>query len=259
MRFDIMKSKQEVRRTRECIRHNIHTAYSLHDMRISGVEVRENELTLRLENGMIRVGSPCCQVDGYVKFEGVQWDFCYVWLMEHMGNNGKFSGEKMFLREFIDRYPGVGVTVMDETYGYNMTKYNGYFLDGEHFYDCILEICHEGDMAFVEETEFTGMAEVILSHDGEALLCQVPAEVAAYLDSYCLDFSANWVWHGPENGRFFHGIDEYAVGAVFGTAEFIDYLNRWAFPGENSEIVRGLGCSYDEIPAEYADYPRFNF
>ena len=165
----------------------------------------------------------------------------------------------MFLREFIDRYPGTDMTVMDETYGYNMTKYNGYLLNGDHFYDCILEICHEGDMTFVEETELAGMAEVILSHDGEALLCSVPGEVAAHLDAYCLDFSTNWVWHGPENGRFLHRLDEDTVGAVYGTEEFIDYLNRWAFPEKASRIVRGLGCSYDQIPEQFDDYPHYNF
>lgn len=244
---------------RECIRHNIHAEYSLHDMRITDMEVHGTDLTLQLENGMIRVGTPSCQVDGYVKFEDVQWDFCYALLMEHMGNTGKITGEKMFLREFIERYPDVGMTVMDETYGYNMTKYNGYMLNGEGLYNCILEICHEGDMTFVEETEFSGMAEVILSHDGEALLCSVPAEVAAHLDSYCLDFSTSWVWHGPENGRFLHRLDEDTVGAAYGTAEFIDYLNRWAFPEQSSRILRGLDCSYDQIPEQFADYPHYNF
>ena len=86
----------------------------------------------------------------------------------------------------------------------------------------------------MDETEYVGMKEVILSHDSEAMLCLVPAEVADNLDEYCLEF-------------------------MFGTAEFIDYLNRWAFPDFQSKIVRGLGCYDYEIPMEYQKLPRHNF
>ena len=244
---------------RESIRQNIQTGYSLHDMQISGMEIRGDHLALRLANGMIRVSAPCCPVEGHIKFHDVQWDFCYVYLMEHVGNKGKFSGEKMSLREFIDKFPFADITVMDETYGYNMTKYSGCLLNAEDYYDCQIEICHEGDMTFVEETEYAGLAEVILSHDGEALLCSVPAEVAAHLETYCLDFSTSWIWHGPENGRFLHRFGEDSVGAIYGSADFIEYLNRWVFPEQVSRIIRGLGCSYDQIPEEYSQLPRYNF
>ena len=114
-------------------------------------------------------------------------------------------------------------------------------------------------MIFVDETDYTNMRDVILSHDGEVLLCRVPGEVAGNLEQFCLDFASSWVWHGPENGRFLRWIDEEQIGAVFGTTEFIDYLNRWIFPDERSLIVRELGCSMDELPEEYMDLPRYNF
>ena len=40
---------------------------------------------------------------------------------------------------------------MDETYGYNMTKYNGYLTANRQFCECVIEIYHEGDMVFVTE------------------------------------------------------------------------------------------------------------
>ena len=40
---------------------------------------------------------------------------------------------------------------MDETYGYNMTKYCGYLLSNRQHCECVIEIYHEGDMVFVTE------------------------------------------------------------------------------------------------------------
>ena len=244
---------------RSTIRPNIHTAYSLHDMEITAFEIVDQDLRLESRTGLIRVGMPCCRVEGAVIFEQVQWEFSYACLMDHVGNAGKFSGEKMPLLELIRRYPQFTFTIADETYGFNMTRYTGTFAAGAEFRDLILEICHEGNMVFPDKRQYAGTKEIILSHDGEALLCRVPAEVADNLDRFCLEFADAWVWHGPENGRFLQPMDDCLVGAVFGAADFIDYLNRWAFPGEDAAILRGLGCFFDQIPAEYGDLPRYNF
>ena len=112
-------------------------------------------------------------------------------------------------------------------------------------------------MVFVDQTAYSGMREVILSHDSELVVYEVPAKVAANLEHYCWDFSANWVWHGPENGKFLKrfGCDQF--GAVFGAPDFIEYLNKWVFPDQKSRMVKALG-SY-ETPEEYRNYPQYNF
>ena len=241
------------------IRHNILTAYSLHDLAVTAMEPTEDCLTLHTQSGMLKIGQPCRLVEEYVEFDGVQWDFSHVYLMDHVGNTGAFTREKMLLRDFVERYQDFVFTVMDETYGFNMTRYSGTFAAGEKFLDLVVEISHEGNMVFVETTEYSGMEDVLLSHDSGMMLCRVPSEVAHNLDSFCLDFASSWVWHGPENGRFLRPFGEEMVGAVFGTADFIDYLNRWIFPEERSRIIRELGCFADEPPAEYVDLPRYNF
>ena len=85
------------------------------------------------------------------EFHNIQWDFSYVYLLGVTGNVGTFTGEKMFLKDFIDKYKQFGFSVMDETYGYNMTKYCGYLLSNRQHHECIIEIYHEGDMVFVAE------------------------------------------------------------------------------------------------------------
>ena len=244
---------------RRTIRQNIKTSYSLHDRRVITFEAKGDDLVLRLQSGMTKTTAPYGQPDGYVEFESVQWDFSHAYLLDFAGNEGAFTGEKLFLRDFIDRFPVFGFSVVDETYGYNTTKYSGYLISKHRFYECSIEIYHEGDMVFVDETEYSGMREVILSHDSEAVLYSVPAEVAAYLEEYCWDFAANWVWHGPENGRFLKPFGQGQLGAVFGAPDFIDYLNKWAFPDRESKRVKGLGCDFCELPEEYQRFPRYNF
>ena len=133
------------------IRDNINTAYSLHDMTVIAFEVADNDIVMRTQSGMVKTTPPLGQPDGYVEFHNVQWDFSYVYLLGATGNVGEFTGEKMFLKDFIDRYTQFGFSVMDETYGYNMTKYNGYLLSNRQHYECVIEIYHEGDMVFVAE------------------------------------------------------------------------------------------------------------
>lgn len=244
---------------RETIRHNIYAPYSLHDRNVIAFEVSGDDLTMRTQSGIVKTGSPCAQIDGHVKFFDVQWDFCIVYLLGITGNEGPFTGEKLLFRDFLERFPVFGFSIIDETYGYNMTKYAGYLTAKGMFCECSIELYHEGDMVFVDETTYTGMAEVILSHDSEAILYSVPAEVAANLDQYCWDFSANWVWHGPENGKFLQKLPNGQYGAMFGASDFIDYLNRWAFPECKSRQIKALGCYDYEIPDVYQHYPRYNF
>ena len=124
--------------------------FSLHDMTVVSLGLEGNNIIVRTQSGMVETTAPYRQLDGWVELHDVQWDFCYVYLLGVTGNVGIFTGEKMFLKDFIDKYKQFGFSVMDETYGYNMTKYCGYLLSNRQHCECIIEIYHEGDMIFVE-------------------------------------------------------------------------------------------------------------
>ena len=133
------------------VRDNICVPYTLHDMNVFAFEISDNDIIMKTQSGIIETINLGRQVEGYVEFYDVQWNFCYVYLLGVTGNIGNFTGEKMFLKDFIDKYKQFGFSVMDETYGYNMTKYCGYLISGGKFCECIIEIYHEGDMVFVAE------------------------------------------------------------------------------------------------------------
>lgn len=136
---------------KKTIRSNIDSPYSLHDMNVYAFETDGNNITMKTQSGIIETAHPSRQVDGYIEFYNVQWDYSYVYLLGVTGNVGTFTGEKMFLKDFLKRYEQFGFSVMDETYGYNMTKYCGYLLSNRQHCECIIEIYHEGDMVFVAE------------------------------------------------------------------------------------------------------------
>ena len=117
--LEFNKGGEELKRT---IRKNINLPYTLHDMNVFSFEVTDNVIVIRTQSGIVETNAPCRQLDGYVEFHDVQWDFSYVYLLGVTGNVGTFTGEKMFLKDFIERYKQFGFSIMDETYGYNQTK-----------------------------------------------------------------------------------------------------------------------------------------
>ena len=135
---------------KKTIHNNIKPPYSLHDMSITAYEVTDALITMRTDTGMIATAPPYTQVDGYVEFYDVRWDFSYVYLWSETENAKKFEGEKMFLKDFIDRFTQFCFSIMDETFGYNTTKYSGFLLSDRRHYECIVEIYHVGDRVFVE-------------------------------------------------------------------------------------------------------------
>ena len=146
--FEVDEGVLDLKKT---IRNNIDTAFTLHDMNVISFDIIDNDIVMKTQSGIVEICSPCRQIDGHIEFHNVQWDFSYVYLLGITGNVGTFTGEKMFLKDFIERYKQFGFSIMDETYGYNMTKYCGYLLANRQHCECVVEIYHEGDMVFVSE------------------------------------------------------------------------------------------------------------
>lgn len=125
---------------------------SLHDMQVNDFRIEKDRMILCTSTGLVRTVPPCGQQDGHVEFFRVNWDFSYAYLLRYdglAGNTGTFQGEKMFLKEFLRRFPTPDYMILDETYGYHQAKYSGFFQVGKEIQECLLEICYDGDLAFV--------------------------------------------------------------------------------------------------------------
>ena len=132
-------------------RDNIIAPYSLHDMNICAIEREGDKLIIKTQSGIIKTEGLSGQISGHVELNGVDFDFCHVWLMSTRLGYGEFSGRSMNLLDFLTEFPQIGFSVVDEVYGYNQTKYWGYLTVNRNTWECIVEFYHLGDMYFVEE------------------------------------------------------------------------------------------------------------
>ena len=100
------------------------------------------------------------------------------------------------------------------------------------------------------------MKEVILSADGDCCIYCVPDVVAENLKKYCVNFCDKWLWSSPYAKKY-----HTKEGVCYTEEDFIEYLNKYIFPNEQSYLVKVLGnCCFG--PSELKEcnrYPYFNF
>lgn len=135
----------------ETIRNNKANPYRLHDVNIVDMIVDFNKIKMYVSPGMFEIEEPYDIVEGHIEFNWVEWDFSYVYILDFAANEGTFTGEKMFLKDFIEKYPEFHFEIADETYGYNQSKYSGYLIVNDARKECMIEIYHAGDMVYVTE------------------------------------------------------------------------------------------------------------
>ena len=127
--------------------------YSLHDAYISSVQVEEDTLRLTIPCGYVCTTPPYGQVDGDVEITGVDWDFSCVYVMAYQdvlcGNYGAFTGRKMTVETFLAEFSEASLDVMDETYGYNQVKLDGFLHLGERCLEFCLDLCYTGEFRYL--------------------------------------------------------------------------------------------------------------
>ncbi|MCQ4937140.1 hypothetical protein [Anaerotignum propionicum] len=138
---------------KEVIRKNIlDLPYSLHDARVSKITMEEEKIILYFSQGFYELRNDdylAVKGKSLISIEGWDLDFCAVYLFDSVGNNGKLSGEKYRLDAFINRFPHMDFEIIDETYGYNQSKFSGYFYEGNKIKECTIDIYHFGNMKYV--------------------------------------------------------------------------------------------------------------
>lgn len=99
------------------------------------------------------------------------------------------------------------------------------------------------------------MQNIILSADGDVKIYSVPDTVAENLEKYCIDFCDNWLWSSPDAQKY-----RINNGVCYDEEDFIEYLNKYIFPHEQSKLIKNLGAvSYKNLPYEYKSLPNFFF
>ena len=126
--------------------YNLEIPYSLHDMNVIKFEIKGDNLIMRTGSGMVRTAPNFDQVDGYLEFLDVNWEYCFATVHEgYYGNLGTYEGKtfkKMHLGDFIAEFQNAGFSITDEYYGQNRAFYSGYFAKRDFTGECAIEIYH---------------------------------------------------------------------------------------------------------------------
>ncbi|KAF5057686.1 hypothetical protein DSECCO2_354370 [anaerobic digester metagenome] len=139
---------------KEVIRKNIlGLPYSLHDARVSKITLDGEKIMMHFSEGFYEQDNDYLAVKGQriICIEGLDLDFCSVYLFDSIGNTGKFSGENYELDAFVNKFPNMDFEIIDEIYGYNQSVFSGYFYEEDHMKKCTVDIYHLGNMKYMIE------------------------------------------------------------------------------------------------------------
>ncbi len=128
--------------------------YDLYHMTISKCDFDEKDIIFNFISGIIKVGNPGYQSDGAVQIKGVDWESSNAFVLSENGERGEFTANKLELKEFFEEYFGEDgkceFEIIDESYGFNYTRFSGYLnIDGKKK-ECAMEIFHTGNMEYIE-------------------------------------------------------------------------------------------------------------
>jgi len=126
--------------------------YSLHDMTVTGIHAEGNTLTLWFKNGIVKIADPCRQTGrAAVQFTQVDWDFCYAYVLDFCGNEGEFTGRKLFLRKFAEDFSSMSLELIDQRHNHCGASFSGHLSAGESLKECTMEIYYQGDVLYLTE------------------------------------------------------------------------------------------------------------
>ncbi|UOW69604.1 hypothetical protein [Paraclostridium bifermentans] len=125
--------------------------YSLHDAKVNKIEITSDKVILYFNEGYYKIDNDCNLTKGFIEFNNVDLDYCSVCIFNLEGNLGKFSGEKFSLQDFVEKFNNLNFEIIDETYGYNQSKFFGYVYEEDITKEFIIEIYHFSNMKYITE------------------------------------------------------------------------------------------------------------
>lgn len=125
--------------------------YSLHDARVNNINTVSDKVIMHFNEGYYKIDNDCELIKGCVEFSNVDLDYCSVYIIDSDGSLGKFSGERFSLQDFSESFNNIDLEIIDETYGYNKSKFFGYIYEEDMTKECIIEIYHFDNMKYITE------------------------------------------------------------------------------------------------------------
>ncbi len=138
---------------KEILRDNvINLPYSLHDAHINRIHLKDDIVRMDFNHGFYcPFEGDTVPIAGSIELRQVDLDFCNVYIMDMPGKDGSFKGREISLEDYARNSGNVDMEIVDETYGYNKSKFSGYMYNGEEIKGFVIEVYHFGPMVYVME------------------------------------------------------------------------------------------------------------
>ena len=132
----------------------VRAPYGLEDMIFDRMEIRESDLILHLPEGLIRNEEPYQTVSGTLTLRKIIPESCFVQLLSPFGMLGDFTGQKIELTDFLERFSWRDFEISRQCFGRNCMILRGTFArfnDSDLFVEAMIEISHQGDIIYDTE------------------------------------------------------------------------------------------------------------
>lgn len=132
--------------------------YGLHDCRIDGIELENDNLRLVFRDGITCIlgsDAPDLKVHGSIVVEAIDFDFCSIIIQGKGGSTGIFRGERLTIPEFTEKYKGFLFEITDEYYGWQRLQYAGWlWMPGARPKEMTLSLGYfKGDIVYYTEEQ----------------------------------------------------------------------------------------------------------
>lgn len=130
--------------------------FGLHDCRIDGMRILGNNLELTLKDEFLRFKASDLEaqfVQGNIVIEGIDPEFCSVFIQGKGGKMGSFRGEKLSIEDFTEKYKEFNFEVINEYYGWHRLQFTGWlWMPDTHPKDMTLSLGYfTGDVVYNTE------------------------------------------------------------------------------------------------------------
>lgn len=123
--------------------------FSLQNSRIRGIKFHNKILTLKVDTLFRYVDNEEREYTGKVCFKNCDLDLCSVLIFNKTLGKGRFMGNAVSLKEFMNSHKDFEFEIITEGYFGNTTTYSGWLWDeGKNPVSAIMYIWNSGDMEY---------------------------------------------------------------------------------------------------------------
>lgn len=128
---------------------NSNILFSLHDSRIQKVDFQNNTLRLKM-NRIFQYNSEGENIfSGDIILKDCDLDECSVFIFDKVVYEGKFSGNAMSMKEYMETYSNVEFEILTEGYsGYNTIYMGWIWEEGREPVSGMIYLWNSGDMVY---------------------------------------------------------------------------------------------------------------